>query len=307
MSSLRFPDKFPDLHDALSRFEQVLSRPVLLLAAGWQEPYGVTLDEDAAMRWVNLLATLPECALPPAVFLYARGCTPAFADTLRRAHVDIHVTYVMGRTLGATTSVALRSRELVLLPGAGLGAADVIVSPQTVSAPDADLFRYAMAGHDLLDEHLARRRAVLALARERRAQELAERVLAATLAPHFDEASRARVMEVVEALSRSRLGDALGLGLRELVTLGLNVREPIDGEERAAALALAGACEDVFAVMTRPRAVFNGDSLGEVEFELASGEPGALLATTHAAYFLELDTGSPDPDTGRLMGDWQSL
>ncbi len=307
MMPTSFDELFPQLHRALRDFEQILARPVIVLAAGWHAPYGVTLDEDAAMRWVNLLATLPDESLPPAVFLYARGCTPAFADTVRRALPDVHTTYVMGRTLGATTSVALRGRELVLLPGAGLGAGDVIVSPQPVGAPDADLFRYAVAGQDLLDEQPAQRRAALSLARERRQQELAERVLAATLAPHFDAASRARVVEVVEALSRQRLGRDLGLGLRELVALGLNVREPLSGEERASALALAGACEEKFAMMTRRRTMFSGDALGEVEFELATGEPGALMATLDRAYYLELDTGSPDPDTGRLMGDWQML
>lgn len=308
MQSASFSETFPSLFGALTHFEQVIERPVLLLAAGWHHPYGVTLGEDAAMRWVNLLATLPEGELPPAVFLYARGCTPAFADTFRRAPTDVHATYVMGRPLGATTSVALHAHELVLLPGAGLGAADLVVSPQSVDLPDADLFRYALAGHDLLDELMPRRRAALALARERRSQELAERVLAATLAPRFDEESRARVMEIVEALSRKRLGHELALGVRELVALGLNVREPLDHQERAAALALAGACEDVFAVMARPRAKFDGGALdGEVEFELATGEPGALLATTRAAHYLELDTGSPHPDTGRLLGDWKIM
>ena len=307
-----FADQFEHLLQAMNRLEQVLSRPVLLLAAGWHEPYSVNLGEDAAKRLIDLYVRLPDSDALPVLFIYGRGCSVAFADMLRRSNLPLHASYVMGRTLGPTTSVALCSRSLVMLPGAGLGAADAVeVIEQDYRAPSAEQWRVMPAEYKsmLLSAECAphTRRLLLSELDAMSRQNLAERLLAAVLSSHFDREQREQVLELVDALSLKRLGRELGLGVKELMMLGLNARGPVESDELEAALELARQIEAEFAVLPVERPLFQDTELGEVEFELATGEPGALLASTQYAYCYELDTGSPDPDSGMLRGAWKEL
>lgn len=308
--------KFAPIHRALTHLEEVLARPVVLLAAGWHDPYRVVLTEEASRRLIDLYMHLPEAEAVPIFFLYARGCTTAFTDALRRSQLPFHAAYVANRTLGATTAAALCARSLVLLPGAGLGACDHV---DLWAQPNASLLTtpaqiYQSLSHEerasVLDSEAPphTRHLILSLARARQEQALGERLLAAVLSSHhFDREQRDQVMELVEALSTRRLGESLALGTRELSALGVQARGPVESQELEAAMGLCAAIERQFAVSPRARKLFEDNELGEVEFELATGEPGALIASKERAHFFELDTGSPDPDSGLLAGSWSKL
>lgn len=299
----------------MARLEEVLARPVVLLTAAWHGPYRVVLAEEAARRLIDLYMHLPEADALPILFLYARGCTPSFADMLRRSQLPFHASYVANRTLGATTSAALCARSLVLLPGAGLGAADAsdLWAQEAGSLLTTSPHVYQSLSHEeralVLDPESAphTKRLILSLARAKQEQGLCERLLAAVLATHFEREHREQVMELVEALSSRRLGESLALGTRELMALGINARGPVEPEELRAAMNLCTAIERQFAVTPRAKKLFDDNELGEVEFELATGEPGALIASLSQGHFYELDTGSPDPDSGLLAGEWSEL
>ena len=108
-SSSSWQGKFSVIHRAMAHLEEVLARPIVLLTAAWHGPYRVVLAEEAARRLIDLYMHLPEADALPILFLYARGCTPGFADMLRRSQLPFHASYVANRTLGATTSAALPS------------------------------------------------------------------------------------------------------------------------------------------------------------------------------------------------------
>ena len=308
MTPAPLPRRFGAIHEALRALSEGLRGEAVLIVAGWHAPYDPWLGEEAARRVIELIEELDR-AQPVELFLYARGLSASFADTLRRYGAPMARCHLLCRTLGASTAVALCAERLVLFAGAGLGAGDV-ASPRrgAASALDLELYEHLKPGESIFDGEGALHGPLLALLHERRARAGAERALSAVLSRRFGREERERAEALYEALSWQRLGQELGLGAVELERLGVEARHVERGGVEALKLkGLAESCEAHFAVRPRRRSSFGENELGEIEFELAHGEPGAMLATRRSAHYLELDTGSPDPDTGRLVGAWEAF
>lgn len=109
----------------------------------------------------------------------------------------------------------------------------------------------------------------------------------------------------VGRLSRHRLGEGQGLLADELAELGSRAR-PLDGPDDEAAWELFASYEEALGLRDAPTRRYRESDVGdEVEWEFATGVPGAFVETREASTTFLLDTGRPDPDTGRLTGSWR--
>ena len=287
--------------EALARLEGQLERPVVLVAAGWLQERGVNLDGVAARLLADVLHQIEG---RPALALLARGGRASFADGARRlltAH-QVQTSCVLGELDGAASVLALCAPRLLLLAGTGLGSpgrgplgrGGVGLNPRVVELLEA--------GWAQLPE--PRRRQALQVAHQRlgrRELELAAHALVDQLASKRPPSAGV----LSEALSVDRLGDELALGAAELAELGVDASW-VSGEVAQAMWALREACEEHLSLKQRPRPRYTElvELGGEAEFEMATHEPGALLLSRQGGFVMELDTGSPDPDTGLLAGQW---
>jgi hypothetical protein len=105
----------------------------------------------------------------------------------------------------------------------------------------------------------------------------------------------------LNALSHLRLGTDHGLGADELAEAGFEVEATDDD----ALWQLYLAAEEALGILSSPAPRYTESDIGtEVEFEPAVGLLGALVESRKSSYDFELDTGRPDPDTGRYAGAW---
>lgn len=280
------------LQDAIDSFERVTQTRVLVLASHWRGDRAVDLDDDALHLVDDLLATHPSPQVPLCVWCVGRGGRLEFADGIRRRLPQGSVVCVPDVTRGAMTLIALAAARLELGPGAGLGAYDSgtlgrfpgVWSLQTLDHVD----RALMAQLDA--ESSSRIVLRLALDASRRAQARA----------------MARLMvdqPALDALGVNALGDELALGERSLQSLGMDATQTSSWSAAFFEVwtAIAEALELHAAVESRAQA---DDLMGEIEFDLTSTYPGALIGMSHKMWTLQLDAGLPDPDSGMLKGHW---
>lgn len=285
------------LTDALEVASSAFGLSAVVIASSWRPGAQVNLDDAAA---VALKEVLTRAGWPEQVclILVGQGGTVGFADAaVRLLQGSIKATYLSELTSGALSLLSLSSPQLTLLRGAGLGAYDA-------GRLGAQRGQWS---HELL-AHWPDAALLSYLEPERRAQvglSLAaqghERVMAQQLALGLLAGKDARALE---ALSISTLGRSRGLGVGALGALGFDAKHAT--AEAIAALGPAIAEIEALLSLGRPMAprYTQSELIDEVEFELATTTPGALIACAKCAMILELDTGRPDPDSGLLDGQW---
>ena len=280
------------LHHALDAFERASQTRVLVVAANWRGDRAVDLDEDALHLVDELMRARAESGAPLCVWCVGRGGRLGFADGMRRRLPKDAIACVPDVTRGALTLVALGATRLELGLAAGLGAYDSgtlgrlpgVWSLQTLPYVDRPL----MAQLD--PEHASR--VVLKLAQDasRRAQARACAHLMVN-------------PQVADALSADALGDELALGTSALSQLGLQATRTPQWREAFDDLWDA-ICEHLGLRDSVESRAQQDVLMGEIEFDLTSTYPGALLAMAHKSWTLQLDAGLPDPDSGMLKGQW---
>lgn len=287
--------------EALDALEVVVGREVVVIASSWRADTAVNLDREAARVVMDVLATVrPDDRL--ALVLVGERGHAAFADDVRRVLAALELdplVLVPWRVSGALTMVALCGEEVVMSPGASLGAHDV--GEWTVGGEDApsELAAWWPAAAGALPEEPVG--LGWQMARRARQQAQCHEVLSAVLS------SRPGVHpgQVAERLGVRRLGAQLGLGASDLVEISVAARSA-SARERGALWSLFRAVEDVLKMREQEHVRFVETGLGEeVEFEPAQDLPGALILSSRRAYLRVLDSGSPDADTGLYRGRWE--
>ena len=287
--------------ELLEELGDILQMPVLALVAGWHGDHLVNLGEEGARAFVEVLdRELEQCPEEPdslALFAVGRGGFPGFADAVVRAlggrKLEI-TTIIPYRVDGVFTLLSLAADQRIIHPYGALGAYDRRPIGKTMAALDSEVAR-------VMDEPAANadQRAV-ALAYERRQAQLAHRLME-RLTGGTESGLGARIER---ELSAETLGCDLALGHADLERIGLSAR--LAGEQQASTIwRLYRAFEEELEYLEPPTPRYTqSDVADEVEFEPAMGLTGALIETAHQSLRYELDTGSPDPDTNMLTGEW---
>lgn len=290
------------IQDGLRALQARAGHPFLLIASSASSPRSHDLDAAGAQVALEMVRRMPRGEL--GLVLLCRGGHALFADTLRRAlscH-EVKTALLLGRVDGAGAVLSMLAKHLVLAPGSGLGspasgpvgALAGAWSPEIMEHVSEDLFA--------LDE--VDRRRVLSLARQHHAQLMLQRAMNMALAARAMSGWGEQLEQLAASLSLEELGGQLALGAQELGALGVSARWTSPQEDELVR-GVSEEVEDFLGLKTRPPAAYTASGIGsEVEFEMATGEPGALIATAQSAHVLELDTGRPDPDTGVYQGDW---
>lgn len=263
---------------------------MLVVAASWRADVATDLDGQAARAVAELLDGLSAAHI--TVVYVARGGDATFADAVARSIRARGATFdlaVPTLVTGAGALLALAARRILVHPHGGVGAYD--------AGPLRN--RHASMGHALFDdvpalggiryEHDPALPTRLAGGmRERRlSRELAQRLVQ-------NEAD-------FDALSHLRLGYELGLDAAQLVAAGFDAQT----WDEPALWALFRALEADLGLLQAAEPPYTEADLGdEVEFIPAVGLLGAVVETTKRSMRFELDTGSPDPDTGIYAGAW---
>lgn len=279
------------LRDAIRAFERVTDTRVLVLASQWKDARAVDLDEDA-LRFVDDLLADDASNAPLCVWCVGRGGHLGFADGIRRRLPEHAVVCVPEVTRGAMTLIALGASRLEMGPGAGLGAYDsgtLGKHPGAWSLQTLEHLDRALMAQ--LDAESAPRIAL------RLAHDASGRAHARTLATLMVEPP------VMAALGVSALGSELALGARSLKALGIEAGQTSGWRDAFGSLwrAIIQSLELHAPVEARAKL---DDLMGEIEFDLTSTYPGALIGMGHKAWMLQLDAGLPDPDSGMLKGHW---
>lgn len=286
---------------ALEALAAALGREVVVIASSWRSDTAVNLDRDAARVVMDVLATIKPDDRLALVLMGERGHA-AFADDVRRVLAALELdplVCVPWRVSGALTMVALCGEEIVLSPGASLGAHDV--GEWMVGGEEAlsELAAWWPAAAGRLPEEPVG--LGWQMARRARQQAQCHEVLSTVLARR----PGVHPGQVADRLGVGRLGAQLGLGAHELVELSVAARVA-SARERGPLWSLFRALEDALGLREPEHVRYVETGLGdEVEFELAQDLPGALILSSRRAYLRLLDSGSPDADTGMLRGRWE--
>lgn len=275
----------------LQKLAEKRGNPVILIGASWRRDTATDLDLDAARAVIALVDELdrPERV---SIVLAARGGHVAFADTVSRTFRSLGTELellVPTLVTGVGGLLALAAAQTFVHPYGGVGAYDagpLIVDGGALSHDLIDDVPALGGIHYTTDPHLPARLA--AGLRERRlARALADRLSGESIDhPH---------------LSQLHLGTSVGLGAAELGEAGIDAQTLDDPD----LWALYRATESALGLREPPAPRYTESDLGdEVEFEPAVGLIGALVESAQTSLCFELDTGRPDPDSGRYSGAW---
>ncbi|MFP4600152.1 MAG: hypothetical protein ACLFVJ_17985 [Persicimonas sp.] len=264
----------------IARLSEELGMPVITVAASWHGDNAVDLAEEGARAFVSVLEAELEAARADSdsdaehvgLFLLGRGGFPVFAEgvwrVLRGRGLKAHAI-VPYRADGAFTLIALTAERCLLHPYASLGAYDRCPITAVSASPGQQ-------------QKLARR--------------LMERIVGGT-----DAGLGARVARCLGAES---LGSQLGLASDELERLGID-SQITRGDRADLVWDLYRAYESELDILEPPTPRYTpSDVADEVEFEPATGLCAAIIEGSAQSVHFELDTGSPDPETGVLEGRW---
>lgn len=274
----------------ISRLEKRCDTPVLVVGASWRADIATDLDGQAARAVADLLDEVRGDEL--TIVYVARGGEVGFADAVARSLRAREVRFRLAvPTLvnGAGALLAMAATKILVHPHGAVGAYDAGPMRARHARLQPSIFDDVPALGGIRYEHDVALPARLGAGmRERRlARALAERVAPA-------EAN-------YDALSHLRLGDSLGLDARELRAAGFDA----ETWDEPALWSLFRSVEHDLGLLDTPQPRYTEADLGdEVEFAEAMGLLGALVATRDRALRYELDTGSPDPDTGIYAGAW---
>jgi hypothetical protein len=147
---------------------------------------------------------------------------------------------------------------------------------------------------------LAGARKITTIASERRQAQLSRQLMRRMLGG-TESGLGARVER---HLCADALGQDLALSASELDKLGLE-SAVADGHAADLIWQLYQAYERELEVLEVALPRFTQSQVAdEVEFTPATGKTGAVIEGVHDKLIFELDTGSPDPDTNMLKGEW---
>lgn len=270
--------------------EEVSESAVVVIAASWRADLATDLDAQAARAFSAVLddASVDHLTLVCSL----RGGEVAFADAVARSLRTRGITYDLAvPTLinGVGGLLALQARNVRIHPHGAVGAYDSGPLRIRQASMSPTLFDDVPALGGIRYEHdpSLPTRLAAGMQERRLARELAMRLAGEGV--EFD------------ALSHLRLGAELGLDPAQLCAAGFTAEtwdEPTLWE-------LFCALEDDLGLLARPTPAYTEADLGdEVEFEPAVGLLTAVIASSSRAMRYEVDTGSPDPDTGVYAGAW---
>lgn len=282
-----------------------LGMPVIAVVAGWEGNSVVNLDQEAARAFLAVLdAELEARDRRPkkvGLFVVGRGGFAAFADGVWRAldghKLDLHAL-VPYQCDGVFSLLGLAAERCVMHPYGALGAYDRRPLGRVVERINAELIDEVDVAPTDLDDGSSS--LVAEIAAERRERRLCRRLME-RLVGGADSKLASRV---AARMSAEVLGSSLALSYAELERLGLSC-ERAKGKVADVMWSLYRAYETELGVLepTIPRFV-ESDVADEVEFNPAAGLSGAFIEGSARQMRFELDTGSPDPDTNMLTGEW---
>lgn len=291
-----------EIRTAIGTLEEVLGLPVVLLTSSWRADRAVNLDRESARIVVDVVEAMELGDDPLAIFVEGEGGYAGFADMALRALRGpgrALTAVVAHRVQSAFSVLALGADEILVHPYGGVGAYDAGLIGECYALPGgASTPAVAAPGgsekavrHQL--QHALRQRHLLAMAQRKNLSGRSPRARDAILAE----------------LNHERLGEELALSAPELDALeGLAARR-VAADSADLIWELYRQIEDRLELRGEPRPRYTASDLlaDEVEFEPALGVDGALFVGGGLGYAFELDTGSPDPDTGLYRGDWRPL
>lgn len=290
----------------IGELENSLGVPTFAFLGHWIGEYAVDADEQVGRLLVTAMVERlrREAASEVALVLVARGGYPAFADAIIRAidHLNLRLQVVLPTGVdGSMSLLALAADQVTVHAQAGVGAVDsgLCVTPRR--AFDATLHEYCPvdpATLIALDEGQRVEMARLAFDRQiRDEQRRAARRLVT---------SRGHDASLVARFTTTDLGCDLCARLGDLEAAGVAVRVAPDPlAEQLEDLVRWG--ESALSLFRSPGERFQvSDELAdEVQFEPATLVPAAAIACADRSWVHELDTGSPDPDAPKLLGQWR--
>lgn len=294
----------PPRSQQLAELSDALGMPVLAVVSGWHGNALANLGEEGGRAFIDVLADELDAQDAAAdtigLFLVGRGGFPVFAEAVWRALTARGIDFtaiIPYRIDGVHSLLALSANKRLMHPYGALGAYDRPPLGRFNVRLDAELLGglEGLAELGVADPELAAE-----LAFERRQARLAHGLMGRMLGG-TESGLGARVER---SLGVETLGSELALGPDELDGLGLNT-EVADAEVAHAIWRLYEAYEDELGILTPPMPRFSESEVAdEVEFEPAMGVTGAVIEGVHAQLIYEIDTGSPDPDTNMLDGEW---
>lgn len=289
----------------IGQFETSLGVPTFGFFANWSGEYSVDADERAGRLVTGALVERlrDEPGDQAALIIAARGGYPAFADvvlrTARQLGIELEVL-VPCRIDAAAALVAAAADTTTLHPQGGLGAVDAGLCVVPRRPMDASLFPHCPVEPAAIPElNQNEQTTVLRLAFDRFVREEQRRMASRYLR------SRCGEDDSMEWLLASRLGAGLTVGATELKRIGFDCRVAPDplAEQLEQLLQWARKALHLFESPS-DRFEVSDDIETEVEFEPAELVSAAAVVGTDRVWLHQLDTGSPDPDVPRLLGQW---
>lgn len=279
-----------DRRRLIRKLEAASGGPVLVIAASWRADIATDLDIAAARGVADLVDDLDTDHL--TVVYAARGGDAAFADSVARSLRARNIRFDLALPTLVTAAgslLALASERVRIHPHGGVGAYDA--GPLRNRQPEMSHALYddipALGGIRYEHDPALPTRLAAGMRERRLSRELAQRLV-------VNDAD-------FDALSHLRLGYDLGLDAAQLTAAGFNA----ETWDEPALWALFGALETELGLLSLPEPPYTQSEIGaEVEFAPAVGLLGAVLETRKRSLRFELDTGSPDPDTGVYTGAW---
>ena len=271
--------------------EEVCGNRVLVIGASWRRDIATDLDRQAARAAIELVER--EDAESWTIIIAAKGGRSEFADMVVRSFRARQVPYdlavpTMTNVIGAM--LALGARKVLVHPHGGVGAIDCGPLVAEHASLNVGLFDDipALGGISYVHDSTLPARLADGMKERRLSRLLCERI------------ADGRDVDL-GALSHVMLGDNLALGAEQLAAAGLNA----ETWDEPTLWSLYLALESALGVLeTAAPRYTESDLADEVEFAPAEGLLGAIIATRLGELRYELDTGSPDPDTGRYAGAW---
>lgn len=296
----------PSRSDLLAAFADELGMPVIAIASGWTGNNLANLGEEGARAFIKVLdAELAACTTMPeslGLYLVGRGGFAGFADGVWRALSGrgIAVTAIVPHRIdGVASLLAASSQRRLMHPYGALGAYDRRPLGRLHAKLDSDTL-HGLAGLEELGRVELEDTRIAEIACERRQAQLSRQVMRRMLGG-TESGLGARI-------ERQLCADALGVDLAlsgaELDKLGLDTTVA-DGRTAELIWQLYEAYERELEVLEAAMPRFTQSQVAdEVEFAPATGKTGAIIEGVHDELRYELDTGSPDPDTDMLKGEW---
>lgn len=268
----------------IKALEDSLKKRVILIATATRSDIAFDLDENAA----RLLRSLRDTQHSYIVLLFGGGGHLGFADSATRILGDFEVL-IPERITSSLALLALSASHRFMTQHAAIGAYDH--GPFWKPPPEISAYFYddipALGG--LNTEHDPTMPARVAFLKN------ISRRSKIWLEANTDTFDYAR-------LSTFEIGLDTGLSATQISKLNLPTTM-LDNEDLRK---LSDHLDQELGNGVSPLQRYTETDLAdEVEFEFAIEIPAAILATSQLQFSYMIDTGNPDPDTGKFIGGWE--